>query len=200
MAANARHIPLAAQIVVPWRNGGGTTREVARGDGATGFRWRVSVAQVAGDGPFSNYPGVDRMLWLLRGAGMELRIADQLTCLERRYAMIAFAGEAAVTARLLSGPTEDLNVMVERGTTRVQARVFEVQGEHEERLCDASEALILALAGSVLVRLPGRPEIALECGDALELAPCAGHSVHLRGVARPSVLLWARFFRVPSAG
>ena len=36
------------------------------------LRWRVSVAEIARDGPFSSFPGVDRMLVLLSGHGVRL--------------------------------------------------------------------------------------------------------------------------------
>ncbi|MGR7000643.1 HutD/Ves family protein [Yinghuangia aomiensis] len=59
--------------VTPWRNGGGETREVAAEPSADGgFAWRVSIATIAQDGPFSAFPGVDRTITLLEGAGVHL--------------------------------------------------------------------------------------------------------------------------------
>lgn len=184
-------IPCAAQPLVPWRNGGGVTREVARADGQGGFRWRVSVAQVASDGPFSSYPGVDRLLWLLRGAGMELRMPNGVQRLDRRFAKFAFAGEMPVDARLLDGPTEDLNVMTQRATTRCDAEIVELAGERAWELADAGEALVLALDGEVVLSVPGAPEIALAEGDALLLAEAAGARPSLR--ASVGAVLLARF-------
>ncbi len=37
------------------------------------FLWRVSIADVERDGPFSRFPGIDRTIVLLEGAGMRLR-------------------------------------------------------------------------------------------------------------------------------
>jgi environmental stress-induced protein Ves len=63
---------------MPWANGGGSTRQVAIDPpGATlagAFRWRVSIAQIASDGPFSRLPGIDRAMWLVRGNGVRLDV------------------------------------------------------------------------------------------------------------------------------
>lgn len=44
-------------VEVPWKNGGGITRNIAEGKTALGPTWRLSRADVAGDGPFSNFAG-----------------------------------------------------------------------------------------------------------------------------------------------
>ena len=62
-------------VRVPWKNGGGTTAEVAafpEGSGFETFGWRISMADVASDGPFSLFPGIDRTLIVVEGDGIEL--------------------------------------------------------------------------------------------------------------------------------
>jgi len=61
---------------VPWRNGGGVTREVvsAGGSGPLSFEWRISIAEVSHAGPFSTFPGVDRIITVIEGEGMDLVI------------------------------------------------------------------------------------------------------------------------------
>lgn len=64
----------------PWKNGGGLTREIATGPegaGAGAFDWRVSLADVTADGPFSAFPGVDRILTVVEGAGMDLVVGGE---------------------------------------------------------------------------------------------------------------------------
>lgn len=105
--------------VVPWKNGGGTTREVAVGEPRPGggFTWRLSLANVAAAGPFSSFPGVDRTILLVSGDGMELRFAEtpeRVVRVDRPFEPVRFAGETATTCALLGGPVVDLNVMTER--------------------------------------------------------------------------------------
>ena len=50
-----------------WKNDAGVTREVATGPG-----WRVAIADLATSGPFSTFPGIDRVLYLLEGPPVTL--------------------------------------------------------------------------------------------------------------------------------
>ena len=102
----------------PWKNGGGTTAEVAvhpPGAGFEAFDWRISMADVTGDGPFSIFPGIDRTLVLIEGAAIVLRIEATEHRLDAAAPILAFPGEAATSARLVDGPIRDLNVMTRRG-------------------------------------------------------------------------------------
>ena len=107
----------------PWKNGAGLTREIAvgpRGAGATDFDWRFSVAEVERAAPFSVFPGIDRCIVLLAGAGLHLRSADQ--GLDHRLDSVGapfhFSGDVPLTATLIGGPSRDLNVMTRRGGLR----------------------------------------------------------------------------------
>lgn len=106
---------------VRWKNDGGWTTEIALHEDAAGLLWRVSIAEIERDGPFSHFPGVDRVLMLLDGSGIELDV-DALPAqrLSRRFAQLAFPGEAAVQCRPLAGPTRDFNVMTRRGAIRAE--------------------------------------------------------------------------------
>ena len=108
-----RHADLVPQ---PWKNGGGTMREVcAFPPGATldGFDWRLSMATVAEDGPFSAFPGIDRVLMVLAGGGLHLNLPEGDHRLMPGQ-MLSFAGETPAQASLPAGPIEDLNLMVRR--------------------------------------------------------------------------------------
>ncbi|MEU9996507.1 HutD family protein [Streptomyces sp. NPDC050848] len=112
----------------PWRNGGGTTREVASWPtGTEEFGWRVSVADIDRDGPFSAFPSVDRTLTLLTGDGVRLTcpgVFDRL--LARAGEAFAFSGDDALAAELPGGACRVLNIMARRG--RWTARVDQVAG------------------------------------------------------------------------
>lgn len=105
--------------VMPWKNGGGTTTEIAvspDGAGLDDFDWRVSMARVETSGPFSSFAGIDRTLSVLEGEGIVLDIAGQaLARLTADSAPLAFPGDVPTGAELIDGPITDLNVMTRRG-------------------------------------------------------------------------------------
>lgn len=157
--------------VVPWRNGGGVTREVARGSSPegdasdAGFDWRLSVAEVSAGGPFSAFPGVDRILVLLTGDGIDLAVADARVELRPPYGAHAFPGEAEVHATLVDGPTTDLNVMCRRDSWQAAVELIEDAGALG--IPTGAVALVHVVAG----------EIALESGEVLgvgDTAECHG--------------------------
>ncbi len=82
---------------MPWKNGGGTTLELAVAPpGATldsGFAWRLSSAEVAASGPFSAFPGLERTLLLLAGDGFRLDFGARGTViLDRPLEPVRFSG------------------------------------------------------------------------------------------------------------
>ncbi|WP_426367339.1 HutD/Ves family protein [Streptomyces sp. E-08] len=110
-----------------WRNGGGATREIVSWPmGAEEFRWRASVADIDGDGPFSAFPGVDRTLTLLAGDGVRLTAPGGFDRTTRAEEPLAFPGDLEPAAELRGGPCRVLNLMVRRG--RAEARVERVTG------------------------------------------------------------------------
>jgi environmental stress-induced protein Ves len=105
-------------VPVAWKNGGGTTAEVAafpEGSDFDTFGWRISMADVASDGPFSVFPGIDRTLIVLKGNGIELDVDGVPYRLNGPFSKLSFVGDDATYGRLLSGPIRDLNVMTRRG-------------------------------------------------------------------------------------
>jgi len=107
---------------MPWKNGGGTTTEIAVWpEGATldGFDWRVSMARVEEGGPFSVFAGVDRTLAVLDGNSIALDIdGREPVQLTEASAPLSFPADARTSARLVAGPITDLNVMTRRGRLR----------------------------------------------------------------------------------
>jgi hypothetical protein len=99
---------------VPWKNGGGVTRELLRlpADGGDDWTLRISVADIAADGPFSPFPGVTRWFAVLEGAGVRLAFPERTLNVQRGDAPLCFDGADAPGCALLDGATRDLNVMV----------------------------------------------------------------------------------------
>jgi hypothetical protein len=120
---SATLLPAASRAAVPWKNGGGVLHEIAasidRPDAADAFgryRWRVATAEIAADGPFSAFPGYDRLFAAIAGNGVGLSVTDRpQALLWPGDPPLAFPGEAATSAFLLDGPVRALNVMVRRG-------------------------------------------------------------------------------------
>jgi uncharacterized protein len=98
-----------------WRNGGGVTCELLAVPPGEDWRWRVSLAEIARDGPFSPFPGVQRWFAVVEGAGVELDFHGAgMRCL-RNHKPLLFDGAMAPFCRLLAGPTRDLNLMLRGG-------------------------------------------------------------------------------------
>lgn len=119
MAQDSRVIPAFEYRRTRWRNGAGWTREIhaqCPADAATdAWDWRLSIAEITADAPFSTFPGVDRELVLLSGDGLRLRFdAGAAVELLPPHGRHRFQGEDAVTGELLGGPTHDFNLMWRR--------------------------------------------------------------------------------------
>lgn len=101
---------------MPWKNGGGTTTEIWKQVSPAGeMLWRLSIADVASDGPFSEFPGIDRWIMVIEGKGMELTVEGRgLQRLDRPFEPFAFSGDAKTNCRLIAGPIRDFNLMVAR--------------------------------------------------------------------------------------
>ena len=100
---------------MPWANGLGTSYEVASDRNVDGvWTWRVAIAPVVADGPFSAMPGVDRELAVIEGNGMELEVdGESVKCMPGQ--LVRFLGDASACARLVDGPVVDLGLMTVRG-------------------------------------------------------------------------------------
>ena len=177
------HIIRAADcLVMPWKNGGGTTTEIAvapAGASLDDFDWRISMAHVGQDGPFSAFPGVDRTLSVLTGSGITLAFGDgERVRLDRTSAPCPFAADRAVEGLLVDGPIDDLNVMSRRG--RWNHRVERLSGAGALSAAEGLLVLVarkgewqvngapLAAGDSAILDAPGGVELVAD-GDAAEL-------------------------------
>ncbi|MDF3195658.1 HutD family protein [Pseudomonas sp. 1928-m] len=180
---------------VPWKNGQGVTLELAiapPGAGLEDFDWRISSAKVEAAGAFSHFPGIDRSLALLSGAGLRLNLPEPVI-LDASNPVLSFAGELDVQAELLDGPVQDFNLMSRRGRWQQRLEYSELKGEAG---FDCSEVLfIYCMAGSALdCLLPDGSRMQLTDGQGLLLEQEAGRCrLSSSGTTR---LLLARLERV----
>ena len=70
------------------------------------------MADIAADGPFSAFPGVERWFVVLSGTGVSLTFAECEREVRAEDPPLRFEGGAAPGCRLLDGPTRDLNLMI----------------------------------------------------------------------------------------
>jgi uncharacterized protein len=159
---------IAELTPTPWKNGGGTTREIVcqpPGAGMDGFDWRVSIATIAAAGPFSAFAGVDRVIMLLEGDGVRLCSTSGIDHrLDTPLAPFAFAGDVALDCTLLGGSSTDFNVMTRRGQLQAEVEVLRTAGG----IAPATSGLLLALGGDWKLRMQGAPgdTPALHCAAA----------------------------------
>ena len=98
----------SALIAVPWANGGGVTRVIADRPGA----FRLSLATIAADGPFSHFPGFMRHFALVSGC---VALSCQAGTIDALSPPVTFRGDQPVAARLCDGPALAVNLMVPDG-------------------------------------------------------------------------------------
>jgi len=153
---------------MPWANGGGVTKELfAHIDQQSGrILWRISMAGVHSDGPFSHFDGYDRVLVLLEGHGLKLSHRDgtrhELSC---AYEMAAFPGDVVTHAILSDGPVQDFNVIVDRAT--FSPAVTLVQHGNNRCPIKADTLAVFAIDNDLLITDPGMDNYPLQKGDLL---------------------------------
>ncbi|WP_330294540.1 HutD/Ves family protein [Streptomyces sp. NBC_00503] len=177
-----------------WKNGGGVTREIAAfppGAGMDDFGWRISLAEVTADGPFSVFPGVDRTLTLAEGAGMDLEIGDLENggvrdLVDRRYEPRRFPGDEPTACRLLAGPVVNFNVMYRRGAVTADTAV--VRGDLALTVRPGETLLVIALEGSAEIEGADEFEGAAGLGPYDALLATGSQELLLRTSGRAAVV------------
>ena len=175
-----------------WANGAGITYDVAvspAGAGLADFDWRISLADISVDGDFSVLPGVDRVLVLIEGEGMDLTVAGQTRALEP-WTPVNFAGEAAASCTLPHGPTRDLNLMCRRSRVAGSVEILPGASVLDVRVQQGETVWLGVLAGAWATE--AEPDLALGPRDFIRIdrpITLVGHGLVARvGLhARPTV-------------
>ena len=104
-----------------WRNGAGWTREIVRAPDSPDWLWRLSIAEIERDAPFSAFPGIERELVLLSGNGVRLRFDDgEVRTLLPPHDRLRFDGGRGASGELVDGPTHDFNLMWRRDAIQAE--------------------------------------------------------------------------------
>jgi environmental stress-induced protein Ves len=180
---------------MPWKNGGGSTSEIAtfpEGAGLDDFHWRLSMARVDADGPFSVFPGVDRTLALVEGNGLVLSVGVRAPVgLRSVYDPLPFPGDDATRCSLIDGPVTDLNVMTRRGYATHVMQAIELSNDETAQLA-LGNRLVFCANGRLSID-DGGIDIELDRFDTLAIARDDGM---LRITAlEPSVILVTELYR-----
>ncbi len=170
--AGWRTFCLDAVTPEPWRNGGGLTRTIATSADHDAIVWRVSVADITHDGPFSVFPGIDRAALLISGQGVSLDDAGLQNRLKKRLQAggeaAQFPGEAMLQATLDDGPVRLWNVMTRRG----QARCTLQRIDNAAVELDGAPWICLVQTGRYHLRLAGTElgQLDAGCGIIVDIA------------------------------
>ncbi|WP_405391432.1 HutD family protein [Streptomyces sp. NBC_01102] len=161
-----RVLRAADRTPVPWHNGGGVTRQVAAAPedaAADTATWRISLAEVSCDGPFSLFPGLDRTLTVVEGEGMDLVVGGEHHIVDEPLWPHDFPGDLPTDGRLLAGPVVNLNVMYRRD--RPAASTAVVRGT--VRLIPPDGGAVVAVALEDGAVLEGATDVELARYDAV---------------------------------
>ena len=189
--------PLAYRVL-PWKNGGGTTTEIAvdpEGANWDVFNWRVAIADIRASGPFSRFPGIDRSIVLLenpkdaRRSEISLDIdGNKVRMVPREF--IDFSGDAETHCELNGPPALDFNVMSRRDAIKHRRGWKSVSANELFRLGGTDQRFVYVVSGeaelinAVSARTVAAGETLVASGD---------ETLVLRGGENGAQLVWVVF-------
>jgi environmental stress-induced protein Ves len=167
-------IQIASLTPIPWKNGGGITRNLAiepEDADFDHFLWRLSFAEVNAAGRFSTFPGVDRNILVWKGNGLVLRSSNGvLSAITPETEPHAFRGEDEIEATLIDGPTIDFNLMVRRGQCTATVNRYRSEAVVSR---GARQAFFLCATGNFRQHFSFDQEYLLRAGESL----CVHHLI-----------------------
>lgn len=166
----------ADYVTVPWKNGGGLTREILKVPANVAvFDWRLSLATIENPGPFSAFDDYERTLVLVRGAGVELDFGPhgQMT-LRIPGQMAEFDGAWTTACKLIDGPSTDLNLIVAKSRAQAQARVTRITAPELIRTSGWEETLVCCICGAAQLENAAGDAATLNAEDVARCNPDDG--------------------------
>lgn len=177
-------------VPVPWKNGGGVTREIARQEQDGEFAWRLSIADVASEGAFSPFPGLRRILTVIDGPGMLLDRLNLEAHAANLFEPVAFSGDEPINGLLPHGPCRDFNVIWNPAFASASVNVVDWRST---TVTDSKEGVIGILCLTGLVDLSSGQTLAPFDFALLDATTDAANPhenstallVHIRPVSKP---------------
>ena len=140
-----QHLTALDYKTMPWANGLGKTVEILRCDDSEGkLLWRLSMAAVTEDGPFSIFTDVERNLTVLTGDGFDL-IEDH-TGIKHSAALltpVAFSGETPISAKNVTASCQDFNVMTKAGLPKPNVWIANAS---KQKVIEGAQLALFALS------------------------------------------------------
>jgi uncharacterized protein len=166
------------------------TRTVATGGGAHALEWdwRISIADITQNGPFSTFPKMDRQLTLIEGRGIVLKGVSGSMRLARIGDSVVFPGEETLHATLIDGSVRACNVIARRGVSAGTAQV------HRSMVPKGGYNVALVLAGEFSLGTARQPDEILRAGDGIHVENIA-EAPMLRSLAENGAVLCAAISR-----
>lgn len=165
--------------VMPWKNGRGTTAQIAMDSEQSvfpeNFLWRVSSAQVTSNDPFSIFDGCRRALVVVQGQGLLLNDVEL-----KPLVPYFFSGNEQIDCRLIEGPVVDLGVIF--NTQKVKVGMEVLKGSEIKLQCSEGIQFLYLVEGDAKFSAG-----VLQQGDTLKLA--APESITLTGSSLVGVLI-----------
>ena len=150
--------------IMPWKNGLGTTVEIAiePADAKAGgdFNWRLSVATIGASGPFSAFPGYDRVLVPLSGGTVELHHGNAAgTSVLKPFEPYLFKGEWETQCNLDAEVARDFNVMTKRSWGKAQVDSKSLASDEKTTIASAADYFfIFCIDAPLRFQLPNMQE------------------------------------------
>src|SRR5581483_11958446 len=175
------HLTPSTYRHMPWKNGLGVTIEIARSPQQGDFDWRVSVARIDRDGPFSTFPGCDRVIVALDGAGMILTHPDTAAALAALEPW-RFRGEWTTTCVLRGGAIRDFNVITRRDVFSAEVSILVLDAPHSLELAAATTILYCVSGHALADATPVAPDdtIIIEGAERLSIRPAGDRATLIR--------------------
>ena len=148
----------------PWKNGGGTTIDIAE----QGDVWRFGRTPIVASGPFSDYAGFDRVQVRVAGRGLVLVTPDGEIDVRTPLKPVRFRGETPITSRLEAGPVEVVNLIGKRAAVRIDLAVLD---RDDTQTLSAGTHLAYCPDGPATVTIDGsRRDLGADHGLRIEAA------------------------------